>query len=445
MRCFKGPVRSIAIISFVLLIAVLTPVNSLEVGPKVEWSRTLGGPYGDGSWSLQETKDGGYILVGNTANRGEGSDLWLIKTDQKGNPIWNKIFGGSGEDIGYFVHETRDGYIITGSTKSYGIGEERLWLLKTDGNGSKNWTRVFGGFVSSLGEGGWSLDETKDGGYIVTGYTQSLGKGRKDLWLLKIDNQGNEAWDKTYGGTEDDAGMSVVRTRDDGFIVAGRTASFGKGGDDIWLLKTDSRGEEVWNTTFGGTKDDAAFQVVELLDGYALVGRTESGSNKMRIILIKTNLEGKKVWEKAYKGSAGTSLQPTSDGGFIIIGRVDNDETGRDALIIKTDSIGREEWALPLGGPRDDIGTSIVESRDGSYVFAGITDSQGFGAEDAWLVKLRTEAMNRTDAGVMQNSTNSINPEKKTGKIANAVANGNSFGSGRNLSYIEKNFKDRLK
>ena len=480
---FHRPVRLIAFISFVLLTAVLTPVHSLEVGPKVEWSRTFGGPYGDGSWYLQETKDEGYILVGNTATLGEGSDLWLIKTDREGNPLWNKTFGGSGEDIGYFVHETRDnGYIITGSTESYGIGEERLWLLKTDGNGSKSWTRIYGGFVSSSGDGGWSLDETKDGGYIVTGYTQSRGSGRKDLWLLQIDDQGNEAWDRTYGGTEDDAGMSVVQTRDDGYIVAGRTASFGKGGDDVWLLKMDSRGKEVWNTTFGGTNDDAAFQVVELIDGYALVGRTESGSDKMRIILIKTNLEGKKVWERAYKGSAGTSLQPTSDGGFIIIGRIDNEESGRDALVIKTDSIGREEWALPLGGARDDIGTSIVESSDGSYVFAGITDSEGLGAEDAWLVKLRTEAKNLTDAVDMQNATtlmdrkviesefalnlaytNTSNPSSNITKDINSditridisdgnpekksseLAEGNDPDSSRRLSDIEKIFKDRLR
>jgi hypothetical protein len=480
---FHRLVRSIAIILFVLLTAVLTPVHSLEVGPEVEWSRTLGGPYGDGSWSLQETKDEGYILVGNTATLGEGSDLWLIKTDREGNPLWNKTFGGSGEDIGYFVHETRNnGYIITGSTESYGIGEERLWLIKTDGNGSKSWTRIYGGFVSSSGDGGWSLDETKDGGYIVTGYTQSRGLGRKDLWLLQIDDQGNEEWDRTYGGTEDDAGMSVVQTRDDGYIVAGRTASFGKGGDDVWLLKMDSRGKEVWNTTFGGIKDDAAFQVVELIDGYALVGRTESGPDKMRIILIKTNLDGKKVWERAYKGSAGTSLQQTSDGGFIIIGRIDNEESGRDALVIKTNSIGREEWALPLGGERDDIGTSIVESRDGSYVLAGITSSEGQGAEDAWLVKLRTEDKNLTDAVDMQNATTSMDRKVVESKFALNVAytntsnmssnitadidanvvgigisnrnsekksielaEGNDPNASRRLSDIEKIFKDRLR
>ena len=126
-----------------------------------EWNRTFGGPYGDGVWSVQETEDGGYLLVGYTSARGEGSDLWLVKVDSEGRGLWNRIFGGSGEDVGYFVQNARDGgSIVTGSTKSYGMGEERLWLLKADSNGSKQWDRTFGGFVSSAGDGGWRAADT---------------------------------------------------------------------------------------------------------------------------------------------------------------------------------------------------------------------------------------------------------------------------------------------
>jgi len=258
-----------------------------------------------------------------------------------------------------------------------------------DGNGSLLWDRTFGGFVSSSGDGGWSVQETDDGGYITTGYTQSLGSGRKDLWLLKTDDQGNRIWDKTFGGPEDDAGMSVLQSRDGGYIVAGRTASLGKGGDDIWLLKTDSRGIETWNATFGGKQDEAGFQVVELADGYAVVGRTESGSDRKRIILIKVDPEGRRLWERTYPGSSAASMQSTGEGGFIIAGRIDNEITGRDALIIKTDSRGIEEWSMTLGGSADDIGTFVIASRDGSYMLAGITGSLGWGSEDAWLVKIR--------------------------------------------------------
>ena len=339
---------------------------------------------------MQETLDGGNILVGNSASRGEGSDLFLIRTDGLGNCIWSKVLGGSGEDVGYFVQETLDGgFIVAGSTKSFAMGEELLWLAKTDGNGNLSWDKTFGGFVSSSGDGGWSVEETDEGGYITTGYTQSLGSGRKDLWLIKTDGQGSKIWDKTFGGREDDVGMSVLQSRDGGYIVAGRTASFGKGGDGIWLLKTDSRGEELWNETFGGKQDDTGFQVVELRDGYALVGRTESGSDKKKIILIKVDLDGQRLWEKTYRGSSASSLQSTADGGFVIAGRIDNKETGRDALVIKTDSTGIEKWSMTSGGRADDIGTFVIQSRDGSYTLAGITSSYGLGREDVWLVKIR--------------------------------------------------------
>jgi hypothetical protein len=388
----------------ILVFLVLTSCfSALAAEPLEVWNLTFGGQYGDGAWCLQETEDGGSILAGNTASLGEGSDLLLIRTDAIGKCIWSRILGGSGEDVGYFVQETGDGgFIVTGSTKSFAMGDELLWLVKTDRNGSLNWDRTFGGFVSSSGDGGWSVDETDDGGFITTGYTQSLGNGRKDLWLIKTDGQGSRIWDKTFGEREDDVGMSVLQSRDGGYIVAGRTASFGKGGDDIWLLKTDSLGEEQWNETFGGKQDDAGFQVVELADGYALVGRTESGLDKKKIILIKVDPNGQKLWERTYRGSSASSLQSTSEGGYIIAGRIDNKKTGRDALIIKTDSAGREEWSMTLGGIAEDMGTFVIPNKDGTYTMAGITSSYGLGREDAWLVKIREGQLSKENGTQLQ-------------------------------------------
>jgi hypothetical protein len=341
---------------------------------------------------LHETDDGGYILAGNSASRGEGSDLFLIRTNSTGKCIWTRTWGGSAEDAGYFVQNTREGgFIVTGSTKSYSMGEELLWLVKTDSNGNLSWERTFGGFVSSAGDGGWSVNETNDGGYIITGYTQSKGKGRKDLWLLKTDGLGNKIWDRTFGGRNDDVGMSVLQSRDGGYITAGRTASFARGGDDIWLLKTDLLGKEKWNRTFGSSQDDAGFQVLEVKDGYALVGRTEARSDRKKITLLKVNPDGRKLWERSYNGSSASSLQSTADGGYLIAGRIDNIDTGRDALVIKTDSAGREEWSMAFGGRGDDIGTFAIQDRDGSYTMTGITDSYGMGREDVWLVKIAAE------------------------------------------------------
>ncbi|MFA7375413.1 MAG: hypothetical protein WCZ26_08420, partial [Methanothrix soehngenii] len=250
------------------------------------------------------------------------------------------------------------------------------------------WDKTFGGFVHSSGDGGWSVDETDDGGYIATGYTQSKSIGRKDLWLIRTDSNGNLLWDRSYGGADEDVGLSVLQSQDGGFIVAGRTASLGKRGDDIWLLKTDDQGVMSWNSSYGGDKDDVAFQVAELANGYALVGRSESGLEEEKIILIRLDQLGRKIWERSYLGSSGTSLQQTMDGGFVIGGRIDNADSGRDALIIKTNSAGLEEWRRTLGGKGDDLGSYAIQNRQGDYILAGITSSFGSGSEDVWLVKL---------------------------------------------------------
>jgi predicted secreted protein len=347
----------------------------------------------------------GFILAGYSCSNGQGGDLWLARTDLQGEMLWNAIYGGSGEDIGYSIHQTDDlGFVAVGSTRSFGLGEERLWMLKVSSNGSKTWDRIFGGFVSSAGDGGLSVDQAKDGGYIATGYTRSFGAGGKDLWLIKTDSQGDEQWSKTFGGPKDDVGMSVLQAEDGGYIVTGRTASYGAGGDDIWLLKVNSAGMEQWNTTFGGNKDDVGFQVIELQDGYALAGRTESASSDNRAILIKTDKGGRKQWERTYQGNTALSLQRTEDGGFIIAVRIDSPNSGKDALLLKTDSSGNLQWSMPLRGPKEEIGSAVVEIPDG-YAMAGITSSFGAGAEDGWLVKITPELLSSSYGAGETNSS----------------------------------------
>jgi len=389
---------------FILILAAAFIIVVSVALPQAEWSRAYGGSYDDGFWSLQAVADG-FILAGYTCSNGQGGDLWLARTDLQGDLLWNAIYGGSGEDIGYSVHQTDDlGFAVVGSTSSFGLGEERLWLLKVSSNGSKIWDRTFGGFVSSAGDGGWSVDQTGDGGYIATGYTSSFGTGGKDLWLIKTDAEGNEQWSKTFGGPKDDVGMSVLQAEDGGYIAAGRTASYGAGGDDIWLLKVNSAGLEQWNTTFGGNKDDVGFQVIELQDGYALAGRTESASSGNKAILIKTDKGGKKQWERIYQGNTALSLQRTEDGGFIIAARIDSLNSGKDALLIKTDSSGNLQWSMPLGGDKEEIGSAVVEIPYG-YAMAGITSSFGAGAEDGWLVKISPELLSSPYGGSELNST----------------------------------------
>jgi hypothetical protein len=252
----------------------------------------------DYAYSVRQTSDGGYIVAGYTLSSGAGSfDAFLVKTNANGNPIWSKtydVYHGlpfRSSDYAYSVQQTSDGgYILAGYTSSFMVGPD-IFLIKTDANGNIQWSKTYGGASYDYAH---SVRQTSDGGYIVAGYTNSFGASSFEIFLIKTDANGNIIWAKTYGGTYWDEASSVQQTLDGGYIVAGFTPSFGAGGWDIFLIKTDANGNIIWAKTYGGTDDDRASYVQQTSDsGYIVAGRTASfGAGLSDVFLVKTDANG---------------------------------------------------------------------------------------------------------------------------------------------------------
>ncbi|MHC1600309.1 MAG: hypothetical protein ACXQS5_05785 [Candidatus Methanospirareceae archaeon] len=331
-----------------LFVVIFTTLAFVSLGcasgipPDEAWNKTFGGTDPDGASSVQQTSDGGYILAGYTYSYGAGSsDFWLVKTYSDGSKQWDKTFGGTHYDCIFSVQQTSDdGYILAGVTESYGAGNGDLWLVKADSEGNEQWNRTFGGIDPDCAV---SVQQTSDGGYILAGYTESYGAGRSDFWLMKTDSKGNMEWDKTFGGTDYDDVSSVQQTSDGGYILAGDTMSYDTGNGDFWLVKTDSKGNMEWDRTFGGVDACRA-----------------------------------------------TSVQQTSDGGYILAGcmRSHGADPG-DLWLVKTDSNGNKEWGMTFGGVNVHCAYyPVQQTSDNGYILAGTTESYSTDFGDAWLIKV---------------------------------------------------------
>ena len=306
----------------------------------MQWNRTYGGTGDDEAHCITLTLDGGYAILGTTNSFGAGGyDFWLVKTDSAGNPLWNKTYGGAGDDDAWSIKETVNGdLVLAGWTASFGTGSGDFWLVKTNQYGNMLWNKTYGGVLLDYA---YCVQQTSDGGYALFGSTYSLGAGGVDFWLVKTDAAGNEQWNKTYGGALDDYGFSSKETFNGGYALAGSTSSFGEGVYDSWLVRTDQSGNVMWNKTYGASGYDETWSVLQAANqGFILAGGTDSyGAGSSDCWLIAADASGNLQWNITWGGTDydyAYSVLECADGNFALAGETQSFGVGgSDFLLIK--------------------------------------------------------------------------------------------------------------
>jgi hypothetical protein len=399
------------------------------------WQKSLGGSGDDDARSIQQTTDGGYIIAGYTNSNDDdvlenhgGYDSWIVKLTSTGQLDWQKSFGGSSDDGSSSIQQTTDGgYIIAGDCYSddgdvtMNYGECDYWIVKLSSTGDIDWQKSLGGSSND-----WAnfIKQTTDGGYIIAGQSNSNdgdvleNHGNYDYWIVKLSSTGQLDWQKSLGGSGDDDARSIQQTTDGGYIIAGFSNSNdgdvleNHGDYDCWIVKLTSTGDTDWQKSLGGSGDDGAYSIQQTTDGgYIVAGDCYSDDGDVLenhgdydCWIVKLTSTGDIDWQKSFGGSSNdwaNFIEKTTDGGYIIAGdsksndgNVSGNHGDYDYWIVKLTSTGQLDWQKSLGGSGKDDSHSIQQTTDGGYIIAGDSKSNdgnvsgNHGDYDYWIVKI---------------------------------------------------------
>jgi hypothetical protein len=429
----KQNMKNLLFASIVTLLSVTFSIAQ----PTVQWQKSVGGTGNDYAESIQQTNDGGYIVVGiSYSNDGDvsgnqgASDCWVVKLNAFGTIEWEKSMGGSGDDNARLIQQTNDGgYIFIGPSDSNdgdvsgNHGNLDYWAVKLTSTGVIEWQKSLGGTGYEYAQ---YIQQTSDGGYIAAGSSFSNdgdvsgNHGGFDCWVVKLNNEGTIVWQKSLGGLSNDEAESIQQTNDGGFILAGHSdsndgdVSGNHGGPDYWVVKLSSIGTIEWQKSLGGSGSDQAKSVQQTNDGgFIVAGYTSSNDGDVSVNygyldfwVVKLNSLGTIEWQKTLGGSdfdLAQSIQQTNDGEYIVAGYsysndvdVQSSQGNQDFWVVKLSSIGTIEWEKSLGGSGLENASSIQQTNEGGFIVAGSSNSNdgdvsgNQGNSDYWVVQLKS-------------------------------------------------------
>ncbi|MGD9401471.1 MAG: FlgD immunoglobulin-like domain containing protein [bacterium] len=379
------------------------------------WCRTYGGPYNDGFRSAIATGDGGYLAVGYTYSFGpDNVNVYAVKTDAAGDTIWTRTYGGSGEDYAYDVRETGDGgFVIAGYTSSFGAGVEDAYILKVDSGGDTLWTRTYGGAKLDEARG---VCVTSDGYIVVTGMTDSFADDIHDMFVLKLEDDGDTVWTRVIDDADYNWGQSVCELGDGNYAICGSRADQ-TSNLQMWVLKMDPGGSVIWDYEYGDAglnNPDYGMCVRAVADTemvvcgkWAIEVRDPLGPS-----FLRADLDGAPLGYRRYTRGfsdiyydCGNSICFTDDQGYLFCGAIkDNTTHNNDLMLLKRVWGSGWVWEQHFGGSGSDWGNSIWKYAPGHYIVSGHTSSFGAGGYDAWLINVRDEQAGAPAAGGKEGS-----------------------------------------
>ena len=304
------------------------------------------------------------------------------------DPVCNEEF--CSDFAGTTIIQTSDnGYVVAGSDKIMGgLAGGSMILLRFDNFGSLSWSKAWGSSYDYEKDLVNAIVQTSDGGFVVTGTTDSYGAGGNDMFLTKFSSTGSLSWSKTWGGTGNDTGNSIVQTSDGSLVVTGTTNSYGAGGNDMFLTKFSSTGSLLWSKTWGGTGNDTGVSLFQTNDGgFVVTGSADDGSSGMYI--ARYNSSGTPLWSKTMSWFSSNSIIQTNDGDFVVTGTTDSYGAGdNDVFLARFDQSGNLLWVKTWGGTDSDTGASLVQTSDWGVAVTGETWS--FGLYSSFLIKFNS-------------------------------------------------------
>jgi hypothetical protein len=394
--------------------ATLFLMNSLNA-QVIKFEAVYGGAGYDYGYSVIQTYDKGYVVAGATSSFGSGNmDAYLLKVDSAGVAKLHRTYGGINIEQAYCVKTTADsGLIVAGYTNSFGHGGYDMYVIKTNIYADSVWAKTIGG---SNWDFAYSVQQTSDGGYIVAGGTYSFGNGSEDMYLVKLNANGDTTWTKTFGGTNDEEARSVKQTSDGGYILTGFTKSFGDVNGDMYTIKTNSLGDTLWTYRYPGAMADESYDVVECPSKYIITGKTKSiGSGNFDGVALELSLSGSYLYAGDYGGTAddGMNAIAYSPGGrFAIMGYTYSfgGGLGTTDYLLYIENPYNGFHSGTYGGPKMETAYSIQNTTDGGYIICGTSNSYSI-LDHIYLVKADSNGIS-------------------SGTIINVVAGVNTLSSG---------------